>query len=52
MSILFVPGGNSWRLSRGLSVWGEAPSQVEDYFASWMQQNYIWQPESYPPWWG
>ncbi len=28
------------------------PAVSEDYYASWVQQNYIWYPESYPPWWG
>jgi hypothetical protein len=23
-----------------------------DYFGSWVEQNYIWYAESYPPWWG
>jgi hypothetical protein len=29
-----------------------ATAVSEDYYGSWVQQNYIWYPESYPPWWG
>jgi hypothetical protein len=54
---LLLSTSSNWILSSGLNSWGDGspvdPPQVnEDYYASWVQQNYIWQPESYPPWWG
>ena len=52
MGLLLTLDGKDWKTVRGLTVWGLSASESDSYYSSWVEQNYIWYPESYPTWWG